>query len=65
MEVQIVDMPPAMQLIEMPLRKANVSGIADNDLTNLGIVGTFAAPKKTTEDKIIGLFLQYADYGIG
>jgi hypothetical protein len=53
-----------MRNIEMTLTKADVSGIADNDLTDLGI-GTFAAVIETTEGKIIGLFSQYADYGIG
>jgi hypothetical protein len=40
-----------------------VSGIADNDLTDLGI-GTFATLIETTEGEIVGLFSQYADYGI-
>ncbi len=40
------------------------AGIADNDLIDLGI-GTFAAVIETTDGKIVGLFLQYADYGIG
>jgi hypothetical protein len=53
-----------MRCIEMTFAKADVSGIADNDLTDLGI-GTFAALIETTEGEIIGLFSQYADYGIG
>jgi hypothetical protein len=36
-----------MQSIEMTLAKADVSGIADNDLTDLG-TGTFAALIQTT-----------------
>jgi hypothetical protein len=53
-----------MRCIEMTLAKADVSGIAENDLTDLGI-GTFAALIETTEGEIIGLFSQYADYGTG
>jgi hypothetical protein len=53
-----------MRRIEMTLAKADVSGIADNDLKDLGI-GTFAALIETTEGEIVGLFAQYADYGIG
>jgi hypothetical protein len=50
--------------VEMTLAKADVSGIADNDLKDLG-VGTFAALIETTEGEIVGLFAQHADCGIG
>jgi hypothetical protein len=53
-----------MRRIEMTLAKADVSGIGDADLTDLAI-GTFAAVIETTDGKIVGLFSQCADYGIG
>jgi hypothetical protein len=53
-----------MRRIEMTFAKADVSGIADNDLKDLGI-GTFAAVIETTDGETVGLFSQYADYGIG
>jgi hypothetical protein len=53
-----------MRRIEMSFAKADVSGIGDTDLTDLAI-GTFAAVIETTDGKIVGLFSQHADHGIG
>jgi hypothetical protein len=54
-----------MRCIEMTLAKADVPGVADNDLQDLGI-RAFAALIETTEGKIVGLFAQHdADCGIG
>jgi hypothetical protein len=51
--------------VEMTLAapEANLSGVADNDLKDLGI-HAFAALVETTEGKVVGLFAQHADRGI-
>jgi hypothetical protein len=49
---------------EMTLAKANISGVANNDLKDLG-VGAFAALVETTEGEMVRLFAQHADCGIG
>jgi hypothetical protein len=53
-----------MRRIEMTLATADVSGIANNNLKDLGI-GAFVALIETTEGEIVGLFAQHADCGIG
>ena len=53
-----------MRRIEMTLAKADVSGIAHDDLKDLGI-GTFAAVIETADGEIVGLFSQCANCGIG
>jgi hypothetical protein len=48
----------------MTLAKADVSGIADDDLKDPGM-GTFAAVIETADGEIVGHFSQHADCGIG
>jgi hypothetical protein len=53
-----------MRRIEMSLAKANVSGVANNDLKCLG-AGALAALIEATEGEIVRLFAQCADCAIG